>query len=326
MPRAAIKERDQTPDLLKDVTLKQAQTLTVGDKVTGAIEGKIVAVKTGKGAKTKNAVAVAAPAVRPESKSLMEICKDAALNKNVDAVKMKALLEMAREEQARIDDRIFELAKLDVQNEIPPIEKDSWNEHTKSKWAKLEKISYVADPIIRRHGFSLSYGSADCPVENHYRIVCDVTHTPTGHKKRYWIDIGMDSAGAKGGGTKSLAQGSGSSATYARRFLKVMIFDINVIGQDFDGSRLSVNAPKQIEGDASDQTEPQTEKPKRLTLEATETLVKLIKSSGVGLDRFLEKYGLKAVIDLDPKLYDDAVRACNAYKSEADSRAQKGGK
>ena len=310
MAKVAVKEKDETlfgvveaPAKAKNPTAKPAQPKPEKPERT-----KAVAIRTP--AKDRNVQ------VQGTSKTLMEIVKDAALDSRVDAGKMKALLDMAREEQNRINDGIFELAKFNVQKEIPPIAKDSWNDHTKSKWAKLEKISYIADPIIRKHGFSLSYGGADCPVENHYRVVCDVTHTPTGHTKRYWIDIGMDAAGAKGGGTKSLAQGSGSSATYARRFLKVMIFDINVVGEDFDGTKFSIRAPgKSV--DAAGQGAAQVEGPKKITLEQSTALVKLINDSGVGLDRFLDKYKIKAVIDLDPSLYGEAQKACNDYAAAA---------
>jgi len=280
----------------------------------------------------KNAMAVHAPSraaaakVRSESKSIIEIAKECAMDPRVDAGKMQAILTMAREEQTRIDDRIFQLAKFEVQKAMPPITRDSLNQHTKSKWARLEKISAIADPIIRRNGFSLSYDSADCPIPDHYRITCDVTHTPTGYTKHYFIDVGMDSAGAKGGGTKSLAQGSGSSVTYARRFLKVMIFDINIVGEDFDGSRFTLE-PRHIESgdsvgvkviDARDTETTTTDKvvPTKLSIDQTVKLVELIETSGVGLERFLEKYQIKAVQDLPPKDYEAAVMACNNYASE----------
>lgn len=262
--------------------------------------------KTAPAARQKNAVAVRDPAA--QSRSLMEIVKDAALDSRVDAGKMKSLLDMARDEQNRINDSIFEAAKFEVQKEIPPIAKDSWNDHTKSKWAKLEKISFIADPIIRKHGFSLSYSGAQCDLENHYRIVCDVTHVQTGYTKRYWIDVGMDAAGAKGGGTKSLAQGSGSSATYARRFLKVMIFDINVIGEDFDGSKFTVAnqaSPKAINH--------LIDSDKRIDGDQLAKLDAAIKFCGVGENKFCERYKIDKVADLPASLFNEAVKACQDY-------------
>ena len=68
----------------------------------------------------------------------------------------------------------------------------------------------MVDPICRKHGLVLTFGMSDSPLDNHYRILCDVMHT-SGHVKHYEADIGMDTAGPKGGGTKTGAQGSGSS-------------------------------------------------------------------------------------------------------------------
>lgn len=350
MTKAAVKERADEPVLfaqMKDVTPKKK-----GDdkkpepekdrKVQGGYTApsggkKPNPPKTGTGvvpAKPQRAAAKsAADKVRAESKSIIEIAKECAMNPLVDAGKMREVIAMAREEQNRIDDRVFQLAKMEVQNQIPPITRDSLNKHTNSKWARLEKISAIADPVIRRHGFSLSYGSADCPLANHYRITCDVTHTPTGYTKHYWIDVGMDAEGAKGGGTKSLAQGSGSSVTYARRFLKVMIFDINIVGEDFDGRRFTVE-PKHV--DRSNGAETETGNPKgsrpnaaaaaapayavdpnvpKITKAQENQVLDAIDDCGVSHKKFKTNYQINEIADLPLAMFGEALRACADYKA-----------
>ena len=334
MTKAATKERTAEPALfadMKDVTPKKGDKKPEPEK------------KPAKSKQSSKAVAVADPQhtpaksvagkVRTESLSIIEIAKECAMNPLVDAGKMREVIAMAREEQNRIDDRIFQFAKMEVQNKIPPITRDSLNQHTKSKWARLEKISAVADPIIRRNGFSLSYGSADCPLAEHYRITCDVTHTPTGFTKHYWIDVGMDSAGAKGGGTKSLAQGSGSSVTYARRFLKVMIFDINIVGEDFDGSRFTVE-PKQINRANESEAEASiTDKPRpaaqsdatvydadpdvpKITKAQENQVLDAILDCGVSHAKFKQNYQINEIGDLPLNLFGEALRACADFKAK----------
>ena len=308
MTKTATKESEPALFAMKDVTPKpEPEKKPVKAKKEAS---KAVAVAAPQRAPVK----AAADKIRTESMSIIAIAKECAMNPLVDAGKMREVIAMAREEQNRIDDRIFQLAKMEVQSKIPPITRDSMNNHTKSKWARLEKISSVVDPIIRRNGFSLSYGSADCPLPDHYRITCDVTHTPTGYTKHYWIDVGMDSAGAKGGGTKSLAQGSGSSVTYARRFLKVMIFDINIVGEDFDGSRYTVE-PKHIEQqENTEKVEDHVpDQPKRLTLNQCESLTALMKACKVSIESFCERYGIAAVNDLNPSLLQEAEKALRAH-------------
>lgn len=335
MAKAAVKERE--PALfndMKDVTPKKGDDKPTPGKPDPKTKlkpaSKAVAVATPQRAPAKSA----ADKVRAESKSIIEIAKECAMNPLVDAGKMREVIAMAREEQNRIDDRIFQLAKMEVQIAIPAIKRDSYNEHTKSKWAKLEKISAIVDPIIRCNGFSLSYGSADCPLKDHYRITCDVTHTLTGYTKHYWIDVGMDSAGAKGGGTKTLAQGSGSSVTYARRFLKVMIFDINVVGEDFDGGRFTVE-PKHV--DRAGQAEAETRGGKdenranaettnssiyeidpdvlKITKDQENKVLDAIADCGVSHKKFKTNYQINEIGELPLTMFGEALRACADYKA-----------
>jgi hypothetical protein len=321
MTKAAVKERTAEPALfadMKDVTPKKGDKKPEPEKKSARAKvkqpSKAIAV-----AEPQRAPAKATGKVRAESLSIIQIAKECAMNPLVDAGKMREVIAMAREEQNRIDDRVFQLAKMEVQNKIPPITRDSKNDHTKSKWARLEKISSIADPIIRRNGFSLSYGSADCPLADHYRITCDVTHTPTGYTKHYWIDVGMDSAGAKGGGTKSLAQGSGSSVTYARRYLKVMIFDINIVGEDFDGSRFTVEPAKHVEhveGERGEQREDAGPTVPTITQVQDDRITDAIEDCGVKRETFLKHFGIGKVGDLPATFYKDALDACADYKAK----------
>jgi len=192
---------------------------------------------TGSGVKRPPAREIVVHKPQPP-RTLLQVCAEAARDKNVDVAKMKELLAMARLEQDRAAEAEFNEAMRACSADMPPIAKDSWNQHTKSKWAKLEKISKAVDPIIHKHGFTLSYGMGTSPLNDHYRIICDVSHKG-GHTRRYEADIGTDSKGPKGEGTKSLAQGSGSSISYGRRYLKCMIFDINIVGEDNDGQGAS---------------------------------------------------------------------------------------
>jgi hypothetical protein len=258
-----------------------------------------------------------------DPKNILQMVAALSENKNIDAQKTEAILRIVRQEQDRLNDIEFERTKLAVQIEMPDITKDSWNDHTKSTWARLEKISAVADPIIRRHGFTLSFSNEECPVPDHYRISCIVTHTPTGHKKTYWMDVGMDHAGAKGGGTKSLAQGSGSSQTYGRRFLKINIFDLNVTGLDRDGNALPTIRPKEDRGTSGfpgdfNRTKEGglSEAPPKPLLASPAQLTKLRDAIGlneVPEDKVLEHYSIRKLEDIEARFVDPAIKQCQDY-------------
>lgn len=232
------KSQEPTPDLLNDVT--PAPPVKTG--VRGGYQAPPGASKpklptTGSGVRSpRSEVVVHQPSV---PKTLLQVVTEAAGDKNVDVPKLKELLAMAREEQDRLAVKAFNESMLAAQTAMPRIVKDAFNPHAKARYPKLENISQAVDPVARSHGFVLSYGMSDSPVDDHYRIICDVSHN-AGHTRRYFADIGSATAGAKGGGVMSPAQGSGASIAYGRRYLKCMIFDLVILGEDIDAAGQSV--------------------------------------------------------------------------------------
>ena len=241
--------------------------------------------------KTGTEVAVHKPQAAITPKSLLQVCMDAATNPNVDVAKMKELLAMARDEQARAAEAEFSAAMLAAQSEMPTIIKDAFNPHTKSKYARLEHVSLKIDGIARKHGFTLSAGMSDSPVDDHYRVFYDVTHRG-GATRRYNLDVGMDTAGAKGGGTKSGAQGTGSSVSYARRYLKIMIFDLVVAGEDTDA------AASASSGEV-------------INMDQAQILSELIKQTKTNTDQFCKHFKIKSVPDLPAARFGEAERILN---------------
>ncbi len=244
--------------------------------------------KTKATAKTKAApgthVAVRQPPQAPVApKSLLELIWEAARDPSIDVGKMRELLDIKRQEEARISEREFSVAMLDAQAEMPRIVKDRWNPHTKSRYPRLDSVSKQVDPIARKHGFVLSYGMSESPMDGHYRIICDVAHKG-GHTKRYYADIGSDTQGAKGGGTKSSAQGSGSSIAYGRRYLKFMIFDLIAVEEDTDGTNIQ-----------------------KITDAQAEQLLRLCSERGINREQFSAAFLVDEIADLPAYKFDNAV-------------------
>lgn len=190
-----------------------------------------------------NAVAIR----EPERPSLIAVIARASTDKRVDVAKMKELLTMQQEIEARDAEREFNRALHAAQGEIPKIVKDRENESTHSRYATLEKVSTQVDHIARKHGFTMSFGTDDSPLAGHYRIVCDLAHSG-GHTRRYQCDLQGDVLGPKGNPTqKTPIQGTGSTMSYGRRYLKVMMFDLVIVGEDKDGNRQVDATPLSME-------------------------------------------------------------------------------
>ena len=229
MARTQLKERPAQASLLPEVEQAPAANLPAKPKPTKPEPSKEVAV-------TKPQ-----PPAKPTS--LLELCMMAARSKDMDADKTRACLDMAKEQKREEAKILFDEAMLAAQMDMPKIPRDAFNKHTKSWWARIEQVSDRCDPKIRKHGFVLKYGMGEPRLEGHYYVFADVTWTgklssgeKASHTERYGLDIGRDDIGAKGGGTKTGAQGSISVLTYGRRNLKLSIFDVLVLGMDRDGN------------------------------------------------------------------------------------------
>lgn len=291
---------EKQPDLLGAVAPKVAPP----PKPIAKVEPK---PRTGTKKKTGTAVSTNVERLVPQRRqSLIDMLLEVSKVKDGDVAKTKEILAMIRAEEDRVSERCYNEALLAAQTEIPPIKRDTFNKHTKSFWARLEKISRVVDPIARKHGFSLSYGMETSPLPDHYRVICDVSHRD-GHRRRYDADVGMDSKGPKGEGNKSLAQGSGSSITYARRFLKVMIFDVVVEGMDNDGNGAEARRATVIDSEPGEAVVLVSDK-------QAETLVDLIESKGRTRAAFCKAWQIDKVGDLPAADYQTAIDKLKALK------------
>lgn len=225
-------------------------------------------------------------------RSVFELCIMAARDPNIDDAKLARFLQMAKEQEDQEAAVLFDEAMLAVQQEVPPIPRGSYNKHTKSWWARLETVSAMVDPILRKHNFTLKYGMGEPRMEDHYHMFVDVTWTgklasgkKMSHTRRWDADIGRDDVGPKGEGTKSKAQGSGSVINYGRRYLKLMVTDTLVLGHDKDG-----NPPDDD----------------RITKKQAEELVALCAERGISKKQFIDVAKVDEVEDILAARFDAA--------------------
>jgi hypothetical protein len=118
---------------------------------------------------------------------------------------------------------------------IGPVFRDKFNAQTSSSYAALESIDRKISPVYTAHGFSLSFGTGDSALVGHIRTLCDCMHE-AGHTKQYHVDLPIDSAGIKGSVNKTGVHAAGSTFSYARRYLTMMIFNVVLTNEDDDGN------------------------------------------------------------------------------------------
>lgn len=186
-------------------------------------------------AENSEARQVASPAATNESTAMLTMIQRAATDPAFDADKMQKMMEMYERHTDRTAAAAFNAAMVRAQAEIGPVFRDKFNAQTSSSYAALESIDRKISPVYTAHGFSLSFGTGDSALVGHIRTLCDCMHE-AGHTKQYHVDLPIDSAGIKGSVNKTGVHAAGSTFSYARRYLTMMIFNVVLTNEDDDGN------------------------------------------------------------------------------------------
>lgn len=177
--------------------------------------------------------------VQTDANALLAAITAAASNKDVDVNKVERLFAIHQTVVKQQAEAAFNDAMARAQAEIQPVVNNAVNTHTRSSYAKLSEIDKAITPIHTKFGLSISYDTetkneADPVPTDMLRIVAIVSHSG-GHSRRYHIDLPPDVAGAQGTTNKTKLQGLGSTNSYGRRYLKLMIFNVSTM-DDNDGN------------------------------------------------------------------------------------------
>lgn len=166
----------------------------------------------------------------------LEFLKQASSSKDFDIEKFDRLLQMQERLLLKQSESEFNEAMQRVQAEVPRILRDAVNPSTNSKYTRLESLLKIIVPIYTVAGFSMSFGTSDCPIQNHYRITCKVAHKGSSGSftRDYQCDIPADTTGMKGTMNKTATHGFGSTMSYGRRYLTLLIFNIALVNEDDD--------------------------------------------------------------------------------------------
>lgn len=169
-----------------------------------------------------------------QATSILGLIGAASKDPNVNMDKMERLWAMYKEETERQSRVKFNAALGEAQSEIGRVPTNKENKQTHSNYADYAAIDRVVRPIYTKHGFSLSFNTGDCPLQDHMRILCDVAHKD-GYTKQYHVDMPADGKGAKGGDVMTKTHAAGSAMQYGQRYLLKLIFNV-AIGKDDDGN------------------------------------------------------------------------------------------
>ena len=170
--------------------------------------------------------------------SMFQVLERAATNPDVDVEKMERIYQMVERAEDRQASQSFNAAMVEVQKKVMPIKKDLWNPQTKSWYVDLAQIADQVNHIFTGEGFFLMFSEGECPKETHIRILCDIGHS-SGHTVQRHADVPISVEGIGGKRMMTDVHGTGSSFTYGRRYLTVMLANLPTPDNDGNGGQPS---------------------------------------------------------------------------------------
>lgn len=171
--------------------------------------------------------------------AMLSMIERLATDPNADIEKLERMLDMQERIFNKNAETAYNSAMSIAQNEIGPIVKNKENKFNNSRYADIDAIHDKAKPVWTKHGFSVSSTVYMAEKDGYVGIKTTVRHSG-GHKEEYSNEWPLDGVGAQGKANKTAIQAIGSTATYARRYSEMMIFDIAIAEEDRDGAPVDV--------------------------------------------------------------------------------------
>lgn len=180
-------------------------------------------------------------AALPAADPMVSMIERVVMDPSADLDKLERMLAMKERMDAESARRAFSDAMAACQAEITPVAKNKNNDQTRSKYADLAAIYAACKPIVARHGFSFSTFPAATEKPGMMAVRWTLRHQG-GHEESGIAEIPLDDKGMKGTANKTQTHAFGSTASYARRYLFTMIFDV-ATSDDDDGQAAGRGEP-----------------------------------------------------------------------------------
>lgn len=171
--------------------------------------------------------------VNDGASSIMQVIERCALNPNVDVDKMQKLLDMQERILERNAKHAFSMDFVQMKSKLPKVIKTKDNRQTNSKYAPLDEINKIIDPVLNDFGFGTSYKIAQS--DKTVTVTAILWHRD-GHTEESTITLPLDNAGMQGKVNKTEVHAIASSTTYGKRLALCALLNISTGDADDDGN------------------------------------------------------------------------------------------
>ena len=176
------------------------------------------------------------PAPQSEAASMFSMIERMATDTSVSIDRVEqafTFYQKVRDDQAR---KAFTSAFIAAQMEMEPVRKAADNPQTRSKYATFEALDAAVRPIYTRHGFGVTFSTAESNKPDHIKVICHILHAD-GFERDYPLDVPADGKGAKGGDVMTKTHATGSAITYGKRYTFGAAWNIITTERDDDGNK-----------------------------------------------------------------------------------------
>jgi hypothetical protein len=164
------------------------------------------------------------PVSRTDGSAILAVISRAASDPNTDVDKMERLMAMYERLQAKQAEADFAAALAEMQDELPSIG-ERGNAAGRYTYALWEDINAAIKPILKRHGFALSFRTD--PADG--IAVTGILSHRSGHKAETTIKLPPDTSG-----NKPQVQAVASSVSYGKRYTAGALLNLTSHGEDDD--------------------------------------------------------------------------------------------
>lgn len=175
--------------------------------------------------------------VTEQTTGLIRMIEQVCINPEMDVEKLERMLDMQERVLDRQAEQEFQIALAEMQSEMPVIEKRgeiAIRGQVQSKFAKFEDINKQVLPVMKNHGFSLTFETQQA--EGYINIIGVLRHKG-GHKESTQLQIPYDTSGSK-----NAVQAVGSSVSYGKRYVMTALLNLTV-ADDSDDDGVSAVPP-----------------------------------------------------------------------------------
>jgi hypothetical protein len=233
---------------------------------------------------------------------------------SVDVVKLQAIMEMQERLESREAKRQFNEAFAAMEPKLPRIKRNGVVEYPVNKnepkgpkekafnFARYEDLDEGIRPILRQHGFSLSFSTTPRQGDGGGLVVTGTLLHVGGHSEEASIPLPLDTSGGKNN-----LQAGASTFSYGRRYTTTMLLNIVTEGADDDGK---------------------TGGTPYLTMEQIENLIGLLTDTGTDEGKFLATMvsGADSLGDVEQRDFRRLERALMVKKFNMKAPQTEGGK